>query len=199
MKKIRLASSWDDITIAMFYAIEEANNRLMNSYSSAKEHGTDPVYDEADHLIDILDIISDADREELLTMPVGSLMKMAKAIEFMNEKPYGKIKSEYQLSGITFKAPQIVSEITTAQYIDMTEAIKKSGSELKLHETLSFFMWPKDEEYDGSKREKYSKIIADYMNVADAEALCLFFSVTLAAYEKVIKSYSEKKKKPAVN
>lgn len=170
--KIKIYDSWDEVTIAMFYAIQE----LQKMYAESKN---------AAYLLDIINILSDAERDDLDNIPPRERSKIISRIEFLSTLPKGELKKKYKVGGYILVRPDSPADMGTAQYIDFMSAAE--SGEMSIEKTLSYVLVPDSEKYKGGAvREEIEKAIYENMSVTDAEALRSFFLMYYEVLERSI-------------
>lgn len=123
-----------------------------------------------------------------------------KELDFLQEPYKPKFpKKEYTVKGITFCPVLDVSKITTAQYIDFQELLKRGDNQ----HLLNVFFIKKDEQYGESD---YSELLWENLPLTDYADVQFFFlhllnrlmTDTLNSSKKILKKMYRREKDPQI-
>lgn len=123
-----------------------------------------------------------------------------KELDFLQEPYKPKYpKKEYTVKGITFCPVLDVSKITTAQYIDFQELLKRGDNQ----HLLNVFFIKKDEQYGESD---YSELLWENLPLTDYADVQFFFlhllnrlmTDTLNSSKKILKKMYRREKDPQI-
>ena len=173
---------WENISVRQFYEILDILNE---DYSG----------DEITQNADLIDCIWKVHSEDVSIVRFGAYLK---ELEFLQHPYKPKTpKKEYLVKGITFCPVLDVSKITTAQYIDFQELIKR-GDKKNL---LNVFFIKKGEEYGQSDN---AELLWENLSLTDFADVQFFFlrllnnlmMDTLLSSKKMLKKMYRKEKDP---
>lgn len=180
--KIKIKNSWEDITLKEFNQLLKLNVNPDNS--------------DVENLIEILSVISDKSKEELLDMDASFVMSLMKEIDFIDtDIKKGLPKQSYILNGTEYEVNMNIGSLKAGQWIDIVNWTKRNDKNEALDDFLAVIMKPKGSEYNIETYYESLKDIYEYMSVKDASDISTFF---LTNYESIIKglaSYLEKQMK----
>lgn len=172
---------WEEITVNQYYEILDI---LKDEVGDAIETNT--------RLIDCIWGIDSAD------IPIVKFSYYLDELKFLQDpyKPKAP-KSEYTIKGIKFKPTLDVSKITTAQYIDFQELVKREE-----HKLLLNVLFIKDGEDYG--QSDYSELLWENLTLPDYSDVMFFFlhlldglmTDTLNSSKKILKKMYRKEKDP---
>lgn len=172
--------NWNEISVKQYYEILDI----------LREESEDDAISLNARLIDCIWGIDSAD------IPVIRFSWYINELEFLQNPYKPKIpKNEYTIKGITFIPTLDVSKITTAQYIDFQELIKRGDTK----HLLNVFFIKKDEEYGQSD---YSELLWENLSLPDYADVQFFFlhlldrlmMDTLNSSKKILKKLYRKEK-----
>lgn len=172
--------NWNEISVKQYYEILDI----------LREESEDDAISLNARLIDCIWGIDSAD------IPVIRFSWYINELEFLQNPYKPKIpKKEYTIKGITFIPTLDVSKITTAQYIDFQELIKRGDTK----HLLNVFFIKKDEEYGQSD---YSELLWENLSLPDYADVQFFFlhlldrlmMDTLNSSKKILKKLYRKEK-----
>lgn len=171
--KLTIKSSWDALTwneYEQIYQILESD--IPSDYKAV-------------HLISVL---SNTPVEEIEKLPVSAFQRILPHLNFLTtdaETHYHKM--EYVVNGHEYDFKGVLTDITTAQYIDYRTYIQEDEKDVV--KLMSCFLIPKGHEYnDGYDMNQVRKDIGD-MCWLDVRAAAFFFRIQLATYTTILKSY----------
>lgn len=202
MGKIKLPTSWGDVTLKKYIEITEFQAVDM---------------DELDKSVKILSILSDKTEDEILDISLPDIKECIKRIQFIYTTPEeGKIKQKIKINGHRYFINLNVRSITGAEYIDFTSLLKeKDKITQNLTQILPIFLKPvnifgfkkkkcyrindKNEEVQTLESRAFtSKLILDNLTMDIVFNLSGFFlrnyqALTKATLDCIIKENSKKR------
>ena len=163
---------WEELTVKQYYEILDILN---DEAGDAIETNT--------RLIDCIWKIDSAD------IPIIEFGHYLKELEFLTDPYEPKTpKKEYVINGIKFKPTLDVSKITTAQYIDFQELVKRKEHKL----LLNVFFIKDGEEYGDSDN---SDLLWENLSLTDYSDVQFFFLHLLGSLMKDTLNSSKKRLK----
>ena len=163
---------WEELTVKQYYEILDILN---DEVGDALETNT--------RLIDCIWGVDSAD------IPIVKFSWYLKELEFLTDPYEPKTpKKEYVINGIKFKPTLDVSKITTAQYIDFQELVKRKEHKL----LLNVFFIKDGEEYGDSDN---SDLLWENLSLTDYSDVQFFFLHLLGSLMKDTLSSSKKRLK----
>lgn len=172
---------WEELTVKKYYKILDI----------FKEEQGDAI----ETNVELIDCIWDVDSAD---MPIPKFNYYLNELQFLQDpyKPKNP-KKEYVVNGIKFKPTLDVSKITTAQYIDFQELVKRNE-----HKLLLNVLFIKDGEDYGQSDN--SDFLWENLSLADYSDVMFFFlrlldnlmMDTLNSSKKMLKKQYRKEKDP---
>lgn len=115
MMKSKLPKSWNDVTLRHLIEIENIRND--------KSIDGEP-YAEITRSLLMLSLFTGVSYEEYESMPISSLKKEIKSIEFLNELPNGEPVKKFKCGGYSWKVIFDVNEFTAQEFVNHYELTK---------------------------------------------------------------------------
>lgn len=172
---------WEDLTVKQYYKILDL----------LQEENTDPV----ELNVELIDCIWKTDSASI---PIVEFNYYLNELKFLQEPYKPKTpKKEYTVKGIKFKPTLDISKITTAQYIDFQELIKRNE-----HKLLLNVLFIRDNEDYGQSDN--SDLLWENLSLPDYSDVMFFFlrllnnltMDTLNSSKKILKKEYRKEKDP---
>lgn len=120
--KSKLPKSWNDVTLKHLTEIESIRND--------KSIDGEP-YAEITRSLLTLSVFTGVSYEEYESMPISSLKKDIKSIEFLNELPSGEPVKKFKCGGYSWKVVFDVNEFTAQEFVNHYELTKDPNSVMK--------------------------------------------------------------------
>jgi hypothetical protein len=153
--------SWDKLTIAKWQRILDIESIGFDWYE--KE-------------IEILSVLCDKSKDELLKLSIGEIAEMKKAMEFLSIAPSEKLPTSVMVGDIQHIVHYKVTDKTAGQFVDaMTFTKDREKVNENLHNVLSIFVIPKGENYDGSKQQERAEYLREHLTMDVAHPMAVFF------------------------
>lgn len=183
MKKIKIKSSYDDLTVEDFIMIREILT-------------TDSMVDKKFHIISAL---SDLTFEEVRELPVSVVKVLERELKYLEELPENvPVKDSYEINGKVFYPVKNIPDMVSGRYIDMMYFLENNPDHfLNLHEMLAIIMSHDNEPYDKYPNSVYYDDMLS-MGIKDAISISLFFYQTFKNCIKCIPDYLSQKEKKEV-
>lgn len=182
----KLPKSWKDITIKQFIEV-----------SLLTEKGGDDI----DIKIKLLCAFTGKPEDFFLALDYKKFNQLCSRLNFLNELTMSeKLIYNFKIDGIKFMVNPNVSELSTAEYIDLVSFIStKESIQSNLHKILAIFIKPKHKWFGLKKvympRGKIAELLLNKMSITTAYPLCVFFCELLNNSTKITKDYLEKEMK----
>lgn len=159
--------NWKDVTLEQFLQLKELIN----------------IEDDTERLLSISELLLG---EKVSELPVAEYTKRIKELDFLKtEIPTNQIVNKITINGNTYCIDAVIGRITTAQYIDYDNYIKKDESYDKI---LSVFFIPNNHKYnDGYDIEEVLKDIRQ-LPITVVVSECFFFERQLRQFYKTFQS-----------
>lgn len=157
----------------------------------------DTEQEEIDVQVDILSILSDLTRDEVMTLPLTEYSKMVNESMFLAQEPpiITKLPKHITIDGKEFDIVQKVETISTGQYIDYQTYLKNNNIPL----ILTCFIIPKGHKYgEGYSLEETSQLFKDFLPIGIAIGISRFFFALWATLTNNMLDSSIKQTKKAI-
>jgi hypothetical protein len=172
--RINVPTSWEDISIRQFIQL--------NNLKKLEDQ------DEIEYMMEIIGIMCNLTRKEVLEIPVPDLKYIYSRLSFTLSLPEAKqVKVKYVLDGITYIPVLEPSKMIAGQYIDIKE-FSKNGLD-NLHYLMACIYIPEGEKYNQTLVTDTAKKFYEKMNVSVAYPLAVFFSTLLNDSIKITHDY----------
>lgn len=179
--------------------IRDFRSLPMGKYEDILKVMKDDSLEEIDRQVEVISILTDTDKDTILSLPITDYKELVVASRFLAVAPEvsSKVAKEYHLGGYNLIPTDDIRKIITAQYKDFQEYVK--DIENNVVEILSCFLIPKGKKY----LEDYDVLdvqtaIREELSVSDAMNLCAFFMMRLGdlMVSSLTSLKKESKKKP---
>ena len=184
-KDIKIKNSWDEITISEFLQLIQLQD-VNDDFQLARE-------------VEIMKILTGDPNIDDLSLP--EFKQLMNKVTFMNQpipetiyppKSYNTPKFKYIIK------PDL-TKLTTAQYVDYTNYVKKSEGLEDLAKILSVFFIPKGFEYgEGYDMDEVIEDIENNVDIVTASSVASFFELQSQTCIKALKDYSIRTMKKAM-
>ena len=151
--------------------------------------------DDEDRYFKILAVLNECDYDDIMSRPIPEVMAMKDKVAFLNEMPrIRKAKDTYTLGKTKYRFTWRTEEITTAQYMDLSN----TPDDLEhIVDLLAICLVPEGKKYGQDYRfDDVKKDIDDYMTLEEARAVTSFFTgrflILLKQEKKRMKKYLKK-------
>ena len=160
--KIVLPTSWNGVTINQF-----------NQLSKIQKLDDD---DNFDIVIEILHVLSEVPRPILSQVNLHALVKMYKALDFINELNFstelqGFIKIDKQI----YKCEFDLSKMNANQYMSLKNIIKSGNIVDNIHEILAIFFIPIGKKFNEISYNKIAELFYTELSIDVAYPFAVFF------------------------
>lgn len=179
--------------------IRDFRSLPMGKYEDILKVMKDDSLEEIDRQVEVISILTDTDKDTILSLPITDYKEMVIASRFLAVAPEvsSKVAKEYIIGDYRLVPTDDIRKIITAQYKDFQEYVK--DIENNVVEILSCFLIPKGKKY----LEDYDVLdvqtaIREELSVSDAMNLCAFFMMRLGdlMVSSLTSLKKESKKKP---
>ena len=150
-----------------------------------------------DRYFKILAILNECTYEEILEMPIQQVSAMKDKVAFLNETPRIKrAKRTYKLGDTEYRFTYNLDEITTAQYMDLSNTPDDFDHILDL---LAICLVPEGNRYgEGYRFDDVKKDVNEHMTLEEARAVTGFFIGRFLLYLEEVKRKARKALRKAV-
>lgn len=185
----KLPKSWKDITIKQFIEVSELTQK-----------GGDDI----DIKVKLLSIFTDKPEDYYLGLNYKEFNELCNSLAFLNNVNISeKLIYNIKVDGIKFMVNQNVSELSTAEYIDLLSYLgSKEKIQTNLHKILAIFIKPKHKYFGLKKvymrRGEVADLFLNKLPITVAYPLCVFFCELLSNSIEATKGYLDKKMKELV-
>jgi hypothetical protein len=138
-------------------------------------------------------VIENTTAEDILSRPIAETVRLSyDANRFLDKSPKtSRLKWDYVINGNKYHLSANPNDITTAMYIDFTNALKNIPDNLSA--LIAIFLHPEGKKYnEGYDIKKVEMEFEKYMGIEDALAVCHFFSVLFQYYLRIALRRSKK-------
>lgn len=179
--------------------IRDFRSLPMGKYEDILKVMKDDSLEEIDRQVEVISILTDTDKDTILSLPITDYKELVVASRFLAVAPEvsSKVAKEYIIGDYRLVPTDDIRKIITAQYKDFQEYVK--DIENNVVEILSCFLIPKGKKY----LEDYDVLdvqtaIREELSVSDAMNLCAFFMMRLGdlMVSSLTSLKKESKKKP---
>ena len=160
--------------------IRDFRSLPMGKYEDILKVMKDDSLEEIDRQVEVISILTDTDKDTILSLPITDYKELVVASRFLAVAPEvsSKVAKEYIIGDYRLVPTDDIRKIITAQYKDFQEYVK--DIENNVVEILSCFLIPKGKKY----LEDYDVLdvqtaIREELSVSDAMNLCAFFMMRL--------------------
>ena len=185
MKEVKLKQSWNEITISEFLQLIQLQE-VKDDFQLARE-------------VEIMKIISGDPNIDELSLP--EFKQLINKVTFVNQPIPESLYPPKSYTTPMFKyiiKPDI-TKLSTAQYIDYTNYVKKSEGLEDLSKILSVFFIPKGFEYgEGYDMDEVIEDIENNVDIVTASSIAGFFVLQSQTCIKALKDYSIRMMKKAM-
>lgn len=185
MKEVKLKQSWNEITIFEFLQLIQLQD-VKDDFQLARE-------------VEIMKIISgDPNIDELPLLDFKQLMNKVTFVNHPIPETLYPPKS-YTTPMFKYIIKPDMTKLSTAQYIDYTNYVKKSEGLEDLSKILSVFFIPKGFEYgEGYDIDEVIEDIENNVDIVTASSVAGFFVLQSQTCIKALKDYSIRMMKKAM-
>lgn len=185
IKNIKLKNSWNEITISDFLQLIQLQE-IDESFQLARE-------------VEIMKILTgDPNIDELSVPDFNQLMNR---VTFLNQPIPDTIypPKSYNTSRFKYIIKPDLSKLTTAQYIDYTNYVKRSEGIEDLAKIMSVFFIPEGFEYgEGYDIDEVIEDIENNVDIVTASSVASFFELQSQTCIKALRDYSIRMMKKAM-
>lgn len=200
-KVLTIRTSWNGITIKDYFA-----------YLGALEN---PNTSDFEKQLDILAILCNIDRSELMQLPAREIIPLFEKMNFMAVPPKEDARSYYDINGRKFKLAMNVGEITAGQFIDLNNYTKDPEFIMdNLHTICAILLAPvipyrgksypggvkeRTEKYNPSTLNERAEFLFEHMPIGSAIGISNFFTFLFDLFIEITKHYLEQTKTKQLN
>ena len=184
-KDIKLKNSWDEITISEFLQLIQLQE-VNDDFQLARE-------------VEIMKILTGDPNIDDLSLP--EFKQLMNKVTFMNQPIPETIypSKSYNTPKFKYIIKPDLTKLTTAQYVDYTNYVKKSEGLEDLAKILSVFFIPKGFEYgEGYDMDEVIEDIENNVDIVTASSVANFFALQSQTCIKALKDYSIRMMKKAM-
>ena len=185
MKEVKLKQSWNEITISEFLQLIQLQE-VKDDFQLARE-------------VEIMKIISGDPNIDELSLP--EFKQLISKVTFVNQPIPEQLypPKSYDTPKFRYIIKPDLTKLTTAQYIDYTNYVKKSEGLEDLAKILSVFFIPKGFEYgEGYDIDEVIEDIENNVDIVTASSVAGFFELQSQTCIKALKDYSIRMMKKAM-
>jgi hypothetical protein len=197
--ELRVRTSWKGLTIKDYFAYLEA---LENPNTSDFEKQ-----------LDILAILCQIKRADLMDLPANQIVPLFDKMEFMKVPPKEEVRNYYDINGRKFKLCMNVGEITAGQFIDLNNYTKDPEFIMdNLHMICAILMAPvipyrgksfqskiRVEKYNPATLNERAEFLFEHMPIGEAVGISSFFTFLFSLFIEITKRYLEQMKTTQLN
>ena len=184
-KDIKLKNSWDEITISEFLQLIQLQE-VNDDFQLTRE-------------VEIMKILTGDPNIDDLSLP--EFKQLMNKVTFMNQPIPETIypSKSYNTPKFKYIIKPDLTKLTTAQYVDYTNYVKKSEGLEDLAKILSVFFIPKGFEYgEGYDMDEVIEDIENNVDIVTASSVANFFALQSQTCIKALKDYSIRMMKKAM-
>jgi hypothetical protein len=161
---MKLPSSWNQITISQWSDIQSILNRDINVIHKNNR---------------ILAVLSQVPLQEIESLTFKQSAELSDKLTWLNNIPNQLIK-EFSINGTTYEVVTDLVNISTAQYADLSEFLKKDGF-YKYAECAAVMCLPKGHKYNSDDVYNRALLFWENMTMDVLYPMCDFFLRLLKA------------------
>lgn len=131
-------------------------------------------------------VVENTSIEDILNRPIAETVRLSyEANRFLDKSPNTtRLKWDYEINGNRYHLSASPNDITTAMYIDFTNAPKNIPDNLSA--LIAIFLHPEGKNYnEGYDIKKVEMELEKHMGIEDALSVCHFFSVLFQYYLRI--------------
>lgn len=158
---VRIATSWDDVSLEQFTALQNI----------------DPTLSNEDSYIAAIVALSNLSREEVLNLPYPEFVKLSTRLQFIAELPKErKLPPVMTIGGKQYTVTTSTASMTAAQFLDYKMLMATENLDMRLARLCSCFIYPQGCQYgEGYDTEEHVKTLWENMSAVEAHSLTSFF------------------------
>lgn len=189
---LQLTTSWAGITIEKYF-----------NYKNALEN---PNTTDFEKNLDILAILCDIDRSDLMSLPANQIVPLFDKMEFLTEHPHSATREYYDIGGRKFKFCARVQDLTAGQFIDLSNYTKDPNLTLDyLHNICAVLLLPVKqyrgrkvtreyaEKYGETPHDELSEFLYKNMTIPEAIGISNFFTLLYELFTEITKRFLAQK------
>lgn len=184
-KDIKLKNSWYEITISEFLQLIQLQE-VNDDFQLARE-------------VEIMKILTGDPNIDDLSLP--EFKQLMNKVTFMNQPIPERVypPKSYDTPKFKYIIKPDLTKLTTAQYVDYTNYVKKSEGLEDLAKILSVFFIPKGFDYgEGYDMDEVIEDIENNVDIVTASSVASFFELQSQTCIKALKDYSIRTMKKAM-
>lgn len=178
---VRIATSWDDVSLEQFTALQNIDPNLSNE----------------DSYIAAIVTLSNLSREEVLNLPYPEFVKLSTRLNFMSKLPERKLSPVLTLDGKQYTVTTLGRNLIAGQFLDFKRLLATENLDMRLARLCSCFVYPQGCHYgEGYDTEEHVKVLWEHMSAVEAHSIIAFFTEQSAKLtEHTLKSLERQMKK----
>lgn len=156
-----IKKSWDDITIADYYVIQDILNSNEETFNKQ---------------VQLLSFLTQTVEDEILNLNIEDFSELYQKTLFINNFDFKKDKEpkKIKFNGVTYLTNLDLQKYTISQYVAYENAIKKQP--LKFEELLSTLLVPENKKYgDGYDVLEFQEQLKKDFKFVDCQSILYFF------------------------
>lgn len=179
---VRIATSWDDVSLKQFTALQNIDPNLSNE----------------DSYIAAIVALSNLSREEVLDLPYPEFVKLSTRLNFMKSLPEERKPSPVlTIDGKQYTVTTLGRNLIAGQYLDFKRLLATENCDMRLARLCACFIYPQGCHYgEGYDTEEHVRVLWEHMSAVEAHSIIAFFTEQYAkSTENTLKSLERQMKK----